>query len=289
MNGMAATETRKHESLFGPESLTWEVHGHPVMLVGGVRALLLQALHPLAMAGVDQHSDYRDDPWYRLERTAAYVTTVTYGTAEEARRAGAMVQEVHTHIHGVDPVTGAEYSATDPEVLVWVHCCEVSSFLAAHRAFVRPMSREERDRYLTEQVRAAELVGIPASDCPATVEEYDDYFAEMRPRLVVSDASWRAMRFLTRSHRHAPLPARPPMWFVNRAAVSILPPVARRLYNLEAPWWADVPPRVATLAAAQAFSMLRTVMPSPVRRLLEERRKNPGFVDAVPRVISRAG
>lgn len=283
------TDRHHDHGLFGPDSVTWQVHGHPAMLVGGVRALLLQALHPHAIAGVDQHSDYRTDPLYRLHRTAAYVTTVTYGTTAEAREAGEMVQRVHTHIHGTDPVTGEEYSAGDPEVLTWVHCCEVSSFLAGYRAFVRPMSRDEQDAYLAEQVRAAELVGIPATDCPASVDEFDDYFAAIRHRLVVSAATRRAERFLTRSHRNVPVPARAPMWMVNRAAVAILPGFARQLYGLEGPWWADVPPRLGTLAAAQALTAVGVLMPPPLRKVLDERRRNPGFIDAVPRVLSQAG
>ena len=152
--------------LFGPDSVSWRVIGHPAALVGGLRALLLQALHPLAMAGVAQHSNYLEDPMGRLRRTAGYVSTVTFGTHAEAEAAADMVRGVHRHVHGTDPVTGRRYSASDPATMVWVHCVEVHSFLAAYRAYARPISRADQDRYLAEQVEAAVLLGIPAAACP---------------------------------------------------------------------------------------------------------------------------
>ena len=124
--------------LFGPDSVSWRVIGHPAALVGGMRALLLQALHPLAMAGVAQHSNYLEDPMRRLRRTAGYVSTVTFGTHAEAEAAAAVVRGVHKHVHGTDPVTGRRYSASDPATMVWVHCVEVHSFLAAYRAYALP-------------------------------------------------------------------------------------------------------------------------------------------------------
>src|SRR5947209_16590540 len=111
--------------LFTPDSVTWRIHADPSMGLGGLRALYLQALHPLAMAGVEQHSDYRADPWGRLQRTADYVMTTTYGTAEEAVQAGRVVQAIHKRVRGTDPVTGKTYSAEDPDLLVWVHAVEV--------------------------------------------------------------------------------------------------------------------------------------------------------------------
>src|SRR5918998_2279624 len=121
--------------LFGPGSVTWRVHSHPAMLIGGLRALMLQSLHPHALAGVVEHSDFRERPMHRLRQTATYVATTTFGSTAQARAAGAHVRKVHTHINGIDPVTGARYSAEDVDTLLWVHCVEVHSFLVAVRAY----------------------------------------------------------------------------------------------------------------------------------------------------------
>src|SRR5205814_5040882 len=139
--------------------------------------LLVQSLHPLAMAGVEQHSDYRADPWGRLQRTVEYVMTTTYGTVEEAEQAGRMVQAIHKRVNGTDPVTGKMYSAEDPQLLVWVHAVEVHSFLAAYRRYGnRPCSDDDADRYLAEQVRAATLVGLDPALVPASVDGLRAYF-----------------------------------------------------------------------------------------------------------------
>src|SRR4051795_13158089 len=118
----------KDIGLYGPDSVTWRVHADPTMLLAGLRALLLQALHPLAMAGVAQHSDFRADPWGRLLRTVRYVTTVSFGTTAQAERAAARVRGIHRPLGGVEPESGATYRVDDPELLRWVHCCLVDSF-----------------------------------------------------------------------------------------------------------------------------------------------------------------
>src|SRR5215469_14438910 len=123
------------DGYFGPASVTWRLNGDISGPVAGLRSLLIQALHPLAMAGVEQHSDYRADPWGRLRRTVEYVLTTTYGTAEEGEHAGRVVQAVHKRVRGTDPVTGKTYSAEDPDLLVWVHAVEVHSFLMAYRRY----------------------------------------------------------------------------------------------------------------------------------------------------------
>src|SRR5207248_7058141 len=149
------------KGMFDPDSVTWRLHADPSMLIGGMRALLVQALHPLAMAGVEQHSDYRADPWGRLQRTVEYVLTTTYGTLEEAEAAGRIVQAVHKRVNGTDPVTGKTYSAEDPDLLVWVHAVEVHSFLSAYRRYGSSrMTEADADRYIAEQVGGAALVGL---------------------------------------------------------------------------------------------------------------------------------
>ena len=141
---------------FGPASVTWRVLADPTANIAGVRALFLQALHPLAMAGVHEHSDFATAFWPRLQRTAQYVTTVAYGTTEQADTAAARVRALHQRVRGVDPVTGQHYAASDPELLRWVHATEVDSLVdAAHRGGVG-LDGAQFDAFLAEQVRAAE-------------------------------------------------------------------------------------------------------------------------------------
>src|SRR5438270_59415 len=182
------------EGMFGPDSVTWRLHSDPSMLIGGMRALLVQALHPLAMAGVEQHSDYRADPWGRLQRTVEYVMTTTYGTEDEARRAGQVGQAIHKRVRGTDPVTGKTYSAEDPDLLVWVHAVEVHSFLIAYRRYGSgPCTDKHADRYLAEQVGTATLVGLGRALVPASVADLRDYFQsvdeELRPSPYSRDAA----------------------------------------------------------------------------------------------------
>src|SRR5437763_5764562 len=126
-NGVA----RQDHGLFGPDTVAWKVIGHPVALIGGMRALIIQSLHPLAMAGVAQHSDYRGRALDRLRRTAAYVTATTFGDTETAYAAAARVRAVHRRVHGVDPVTRRPYTADDPDTQPWAHCAQWHSLLAA--------------------------------------------------------------------------------------------------------------------------------------------------------------
>ena len=121
--------------IFGPDSVAWRLHADPAMLVGGLRALLVQALEPRAMAAVDQHSKFREDPWGRLERTTNFVVSTTYGDTAAAEAAAGIVRKVHERIHGTDPVTGLPYSGSDPDLLLWIHAVEVESFLLAYRTY----------------------------------------------------------------------------------------------------------------------------------------------------------
>src|SRR3954463_15947524 len=150
---------------FGPGTVTWRVHSDPSFSVGGLRALLLQALHPVAMGGVARFSGpFRDEPWPRLIRTATYVDTVTFGTRTEAARAVARVRGIHRRLGGPEETTGRAYRVDDPDLLLWVHCCEVDSLLTvAQRAGV-PLTDEDAARYVAEQVTAAELIGVPRDE-----------------------------------------------------------------------------------------------------------------------------
>ncbi|MGI5127648.1 oxygenase MpaB family protein [Pseudonocardia sp. CA-107938] len=218
---------------FAPHSPTRVVIGDPAALVGGISALYLQALHPRAMAGVLEHSSFPDDFWPRLQRTIAYVTTLAFADTATADEAVARVRRIHAHVRGVDPVTGSAYSADDPELLRWVHVCEVSSFVGAvHRIGV--VDDAQADAFLAEQVRAAELLG--ATDVPASRAEVAAYFAQVRPELVASPAAKQAVRRLLvppMPWKVAWLtPARPAWAALSSVAIGLLPEWARRLYGL---------------------------------------------------------
>lgn len=181
--------------LFGPDSVTWRVHGDASMLVGGVAALMQQTLHPLAMAGVTEHSDYREDPLGRLGRTASFVTATTFGPTEVAERMLAIVRKVHTRINGVAP-DGRAYSAEDPALLTWVHTTEVSNFLRAHQRYVPfPVRGADADRYFAETALLAERLG--ATEVPRSRDEVDQYFRQVRGELVAGEQALDTMEFLT--------------------------------------------------------------------------------------------
>lgn len=239
----------RDQGLFGPESVTWRVVGHQSSLVGGLRSLIIQSLHPLAMAGVADFSDYRTRPLHRLQRTAAYVAATTFGTTAQAREAAENVRRIHKHVRGVDPVTGRAYSADDADTQVWVHTVEMHSFLAAYRAFVGALSTEECDRYFAENVRVAELVGTPASMVPSSLAEARSYFASVRPELRMSGAARDAIGFVLRP----PLGSRDllllqlPMRTLSSAALALVPRDLRRLADIDRSPLLDV----ASLAAAR--------------------------------------
>jgi uncharacterized protein (DUF2236 family) len=242
--------------LFGPHSVTWRVHSHPAMLIGGLRALMLQALHPHALAGVVQHSDFRERPMHRLRQTATYVATTTFAGTEQARAAGAHVRKVHAHIKGIDPVTGARYSAEDVDTLLWVHCVEVHSFLAAVRAYGVRLSDADQDAYLAESARAAELVGIPPDRVPPSVQDMREYFREMLPSLCVSWEAKQTIDFvvsppLTREL----LPYAAPLRIVASAAVGLVPRHLRRLAGIDRSRLTDAAAYASVGAAVQALAV----------------------------------
>jgi uncharacterized protein (DUF2236 family) len=182
---------------FDPDSVVRRIHGDlPSMLIGGLSALLFQMLHPLAMAGVAQHSNYRQDPLGRLERTAMFLGTTTFGTVDEAAAAIERVRRVHVRVKGVAS-DGRSYSAADPDLLTWVHVAEVASFLAASRVYAPvPPTRREADEYLTQMAKVA--VALGAVDVPRSMVELEAYFAAVRPRLRLTTEARTARNFVLR-------------------------------------------------------------------------------------------
>ncbi|MDQ6783397.1 MAG: DUF2236 domain-containing protein [Actinomycetota bacterium] len=245
-----------HDGLFGPESMTWRLHADPVCLIGGMRALLIQALEPRAMAGVDQHSSFRDDPWSRFRNTASFITTATFAPRQEAERLGSIVRKVHRSVRGTDPVTGQSYRADDPELLAWVHNVLVHSLLVSKRRYGGGINAADADRYVLEMTRLAELVGLSADAVPHSAAGLRVYLRD-RP-LVVSDVAHEAKRTVL----SPPLPARVrPAWaLLDVAAVAVLPRRVRDLYGLS--WWPTSAGPVRA-AATSAFSVLRMISPGP--------------------------
>jgi uncharacterized protein (DUF2236 family) len=229
--------------LFGPGSVTWKLHQEPILLLGGLRSLYLQALHPRAVAAVSQNSSYRSDPWGRLTRTSAFVGTVVWGTTDEVDKVAGRVRRLHSKLSAVDPRTGRRFRLDEPELLRWVHVAEVESFLTtATRAGVR-LTPDEIDRYYTEQLKAAELMGLDAATVPATAAEVATYYDEMQPRLTLTKDGVETAMFLTvppvpqswgsRALRLG-LTLGPTRWAytgIAATAMAMLPPWARRMYG----------------------------------------------------------
>ena len=214
--------TAEDPGLFGPDSVTWRIHADRSMLIGGVRALLLQVLHPLAMAGVAQHSTYRRDPLGRLARTGRFVAATTYGTTPEAEGAIAMVANVHQRVRGV-AADGRAYSATDPALLAWVHNVEVDSFLAAYRRYGTGISDAVADRYVCEMAVLGRALG--AVDVPETAAGLSAWIVAV-PGLTMTKDARETVRFLM-------LPSVPvrmlPAYAVIAAAAADLFPLSRRV------------------------------------------------------------
>ncbi|MFF5184573.1 oxygenase MpaB family protein [Streptomyces sp. NPDC000345] len=232
--------------LFGPSSVAWQLHGDPMMWVAGIRALYLQALHPRAVRGVMENSDFRRDAWGRLMRTAAFVGTTTYDTSAAAEKAGARVRKIHRMLSATDPETGERYPVDDPGLLLWVHCAEIDSYLHVLRRSGYPLTDAAADRYLAEHRVSARLVGLDPDAVPADRAEMDAYFEKTRPQLAVGADARAVDDFLLRPPTHPLLvPARALLWRrVADLAYASLPPYAHELYGRPAPGPATVTRRL---------------------------------------------
>ncbi|MBR8744241.1 oxygenase MpaB family protein [Nocardiopsis sp. MG754419] len=217
---------------FGPDRPIRRVHGDAAMFVGGVRALLLQSLHPLAMAAVAAHSGYRGDPWGRLQRTSTFLAVTTYGTDADAASAVERVRRVHGAVRGTAP-DGRDYRADDPHLLGWVHVAEVESFLWCHQRYgARPLDPAGCDAYVADTAWVAEALGV--IDPPRSIAALRERLSEYRPELRGTAQARETVRFLL--HR-PPLPpvARPAYAALATGAVQGLPPWARRELDLPEP------------------------------------------------------
>lgn len=207
--------------LFGPDAICWKVHGDfPSMLIGGISALMLQALHPLALAGVWDHSNFREDMLGRLRRTGQFISGTTFGSVRDANWLIDKVRTIHLQVTGTAP-DGRPYAATDPDLLTWVHVAEVSNFLAAHLRYLNPdLSLADQDKYYDETALIAERLG--ARDVPRSSGQIAEYLESMRPQLVCDERSREVLRILL----NAPAPswmAKPMGSLMMQAGIDLLP------------------------------------------------------------------
>lgn len=239
------------DGLFGPDSVAWRVHRDvTTMMVGGVAALLLQMLHPAVLAGVWDHSHFRNDMLGRLRRTARFIAVTTYAGRDEAEAAIARVRDIHRHVRGTLP-DGTPYRADDPGLLAWVHVCEVTSFLAAWRRYGEPLiPSRDQDRYIAEMIRIAAPLGT--EPIPASRAEAERLIAATRP-VLRADARTREVARLVLRQPPARATLAPVQAVTFQAAVDLLPGWARRLHGL-----AD-PPLTRPLVRAGTFGIAQTI------------------------------
>ncbi|HEV3102420.1 MAG TPA: oxygenase MpaB family protein [Candidatus Dormibacteraeota bacterium] len=223
----------KDAGLFGPTSMVWRVHRDRSFPLAAIRSLMVQALHPLAMAGVAQHSNWQHDPFGRLAATAGYVLAVTYGDTATANAAAARVRAVHTHVRGTDSVTGLAYRAEDPALLLWVHAGMVDSIANIVLRYGRSLDAADADRYVAEMARFAEIIGVPAPMVPTSVLSLREYLESVDLRQV-TPAAVEAIGIVldppgldddTRDLWHD----------LGQVAVGTLPAWARSMYGFDAP------------------------------------------------------
>lgn len=268
---------------FGPESITWQVNQEMTVLFGGARALLMHAAHPLVAAGARQTAMYSRDPWARLIRTLQLQSAVTFGSRREAEAAADRINRLHYKVNGIDPVTGLRYDAVDPGLLLWVHAALEVSSLWFYERTVRPLCREERQRYHEESLVTAELVLLPRSHVPPTIEELEAYVDEVVGSgvLMMTDVAAEVAEIV----RRGPVPpsVKWVWWFISFAAFGTLPEPLRGLYGVE---WGPWRQRLLDLDLA-ALRRVRPLLP-PRLRLIGPARWAQARMEGAPRSPSRS-
>ena len=246
---------------FGPDSVSWQVHREVTVLFGGARAVLMQAAHPLVIAGARETGFYERNPWRRLQRTLVLTYTITFGSKAEADAAAERINDVHARVKGVDTETGLPYDGLDPDLLLYVHACLIESALVFERLTVGRLDAAGRQRFHEEQMLAAEMVGIPRAAIPPTVPELRAYLQSVYdsgiPR--VGEAAQRVASLFHDPPREAEW--RPVLRGVSRLAFGTLPPELRRLYGVEL----GPGRRTAMRAALAATRVLRPLLPPRFR------------------------
>ena len=229
----AVPEHPADDGLFGPRSVVWRVNRDRCFPLAGIRSLMVQALHPLAMAGVAQHSNWKKDPFGRLAATNTYLLTTTFGDTRSALAAAEWVRKIHAHVRGTDHETGLPYSAEDPALLLWVHAAMVDSVVEVVTRYGRTLDGVDADRYVAEMVRFAEIVGVPREDVPRTVAELRNYLESVELRQATPAAREAIAIVLDPPDLDGDLRD---LWRdLGQVAVGTLPDWARRMYGFDAP------------------------------------------------------
>jgi uncharacterized protein (DUF2236 family) len=240
-----------------------------VLMLGGGRALLIQAAHPLVAAGVVEHSDYELDPWRRLARTMTALYTIVFGTREEADRTGAVVRAVHASVRGElsEDVgrwrAGTPYAADDPELQLWVHGALLTTGIAMHETYVGPLSRRRQEGFYRDMRVVAEVFGVPADVVPPTLREFRAYeraMLESDALAVGADARAVARTVL---HPHAPLALLPALRALRVPAIGLLPEQIRMRYGFA--WRPEH--RALLTSSARSARLLLPAVPTQVRML----------------------
>ena len=244
---------------FEPGSPIAQVHGDASMFVGGIRALLLQSLHPAAMRAVSEHSGYRGDMWGRLARTSRFLAVTTFGTAADAQQAVDAVRAIHDRITGT-MADGSSYAASDPHLLLWVHVAEVDSFLRAHQAYgAEPLDQAGRDRYVAQTAEVARRLGV--LDPPTTEAGLADVLAAFRPELRGTPEAREAVGYVL-LRPPLPLLARPAYGVLAAAAIGLMPAWTR--VPLRLPWLPVAERTVVRVLGSAAVGTIRWAMSAPV-------------------------
>ena len=246
---------------FGPDSVSWRVHREVTVLFGGARALLMQAAHPLVIAGARQTGFYERNPWRRLQRTLLLTYTLTFGSRPEADAAAERINDVHRRVKGVDDVTGLAYDGLDPQLLLYVHACLVDSALLFEERTVGHLDDTGRQRFHEEQMLAAEMLLVPREIIPPTVPALRSYLDEVvgSGDLLVTDAARRVASLFERPPAEAEW--RPVLRIVSRLAFGTLPAPVRDMYGF------SMPParRAAMVATFATLKRIRPVLPERYR------------------------
>lgn len=231
LNQIDYEQPRGDPGLFGPDSICWQLHADfPSMLCGGIGALMLQMLHPLALAGVWDHSTFRSDMIGRLRRTSQFIAGTTFAATADAHWLIERVRTIHAGVVGHAP-DGRAYAASDPELLTWVHVAEVRSFMAGYLRYGNPdLSLADQDRYFDEVARVAEALG--ASNVPRNRRQIDAYIERIRPQLCFDSRTAEVLQLLL----HAPAPnrlTRPVSYLMARAGLDLLPEWGREMAGIQ--------------------------------------------------------
>jgi uncharacterized protein (DUF2236 family) len=268
--------TSADHGLYGPGSLTWRIMGEPVMWVAGLRALYLHALHPQVMRGTWQNTSFNKpgEAWGRFVRTTEFVSVRTYGTMAQVDRAGRRVRKIHAMLTGTDP-DGSTFRLDEPDLLMWVHCGEIASYVDIARRSGMRLSARDLDAFVDEQRRSAAVVGLDPECVPASMAELDAYYESVRHGLYACAEAKQALRKSYNPDVPAQLlPLKLMLPAINTLAFATLPRWARRMYGTPGVPLTDLGATVALRMAHQSVTRIpRRLIYLPAARAAHRRER----------------